>query len=284
MKIVGVRIDGTDEVWAAAVDSADSPTAGVLTLVSPVRAFWSDPQGALADPEARKVDSTDPAVRVVPPVLPEARVLCIGLNYDEHIREGSFKDKERLPSPTIFGRWTRSLTVGGVHVPVPSDEQGLDWEGEVAAWVGSDLRYVDAEQAWEAVVGYSTFNDLSARNAQKATSQFTLGKNTDHSGPIGPMVTTDECGDPRSGWQLQTLVNGEVVQSATTDMQIHQVGETLAHISRSLTIKAGDILCTGTPGGVGYAREPAWFLNDGDVVEVEVEGLGRLTSPIGNPR
>lgn len=280
MRIVGVRIAGDDRTWVASAPTADTPVQGSLSVICELREFWAAPSERVRDSADRVVDASDPALQIVPPVLPEAQVFCIGLNYDDHIEEGWFRDQQRPTNPTIFGRWTRSLAVGGVSVPVPPDEDGLDWEGEVAAWVGRDLHQVTPEEGWDAIVGYSTFNDLTARQAQRATSQFTLGKNADRTGQIGPMVTVDECGDIRKGWRIQTRVDGEVTQDATTDQQIYTAGETLSYISRTLTVRAGDLLCTGTPGGVGYAREPAWLLTEGSEVEVEVEGLGRLRTPI----
>lgn len=278
---MGVATDGPD-VWVAQTDHADTPTVGHVRLVAPLRAFWESPWDAVAHPDGRVIELGKSAgVTVVPPVLPEARVICVGLNYADHVAEGSYADTEQPDGPTLFGRWTRSLVVGGVSVPVPDDEDGLDWEGEIAAWVGRPLRGVDADEARAAVFGYSTFNDLTARTAQKRTSQWTIGKNADRSGPIGPLVTADEVGDLRDGLRLRTRVNGQVVQDSSTDRQIFEVGQTLAGISKTLTLYPGDLLCTGTPSGVGYARKPQWLLNAGDVVEVVADGLGVLRTPIG---
>lgn len=293
MRLIGVVIPPTEEnwrepdVWVARTEQLDTPTVGTATLVAPLRRFWADPAGAMANPDGREVevggDSDGGGLEVVPPVLPEARVVCVGLNYADHIAEGSFANVERPPHPTLFARWTRSLTAGGVSAPTNANEGGLDWEGEIAAWVGAPLRTATEDEARAAILGYSTFNDLTSRIAQKLTSQWILGKNGDRSGPIGPLVTADEVGDLRDGLQLQTRVNGEVVQQSTTDRQIYEVAATLAHISQTFTLQPGDILCTGTPAGVGYARDPQWLLQDGDVVEVEVERLGVLRTPIVGP-
>ena len=279
MRIVGVRRSGDDRTWAAVAATADAPVQGPLALLCDLREFWTAPQVHSRRPTGDVVDAADPDVAVVAPALPEAQVFCIGLNYEEHIDEGWFRNERRHSVPTIFGRWTRSLAMGA-SVAVPVDEPGLDWEGEVVAWVGSDLHEATVEESWDSIVGYSTFNDLTARDAQRATTQFTLGKNVDRSGQIGPMVTIDECGDIRSGWKLETRVDGEVTQEASTDQQVHDAGTTLSYISRTVTVRAGDLLCTGTPGGVGYARDPAWLLTAGSVVEVEVAGLGCLRTPI----
>lgn len=265
---------------------ASAPEVAILrndlvTVLGDITTFWSDPWSAVAavDPAAPTLRRTD--IREVPLVPDRARVLCVGLNYREHAREGGFIPPEH---PTLFGRWTASLSVGDVAAPVPVDEDGLDWEGEIAAVVGSELTDATAVDALAAVFGYCTFNDLTARRAQKLTTQWTLGKNGDGSGPMGPLVTSDEVGDLRDGRRLTTRVNGTTVQDANTTDMIFDVGSILSLVSRTMTLHPGDVVATGTPSGVGYVRTPPWLLRDGDVVEVEVEGLGVLRTPIGGSR
>lgn len=283
MRLIGIRFN--DQIWVASTQQPETPTTGPASLIAPLRAFWADPEEAISTPDGSVVDLEDATnVEVVPPVLPESRIICIGLNYADHVAEGSYAGMKHPAHPTLFARWTRSLTVGGMNVPVPSGERGLDWEGEIAAWVGRDLANVGPDEARAAIFGWSTFNDITARIAQKQTSQWILGKNAERSGPIGPLVTADEVGDIRAGLRLQTRVNGTVVQDSSSDRQIYEAGTTLSHISSVFTLRAGDILCTGTPSGVGYAREPEWLLHDGDTVEVEVERLGTLRTPIGGER
>jgi 2-keto-4-pentenoate hydratase/2-oxohepta-3-ene-1,7-dioic acid hydratase in catechol pathway len=281
MRIVGVRRrHAGSEVEVAALGERD----GDVTVIAPLADFWADPAGHLRRPPAGETLALA-AIERVPPVLPEARVICIGLNYTEHAAEGSFRDQELPPYPSLFARWTRSLTVDGAEVPVPSTEEGLDWEGEVVAWVGAPLIDASPEEALASVIGYSAFNDLTARRAQKLTSQWTLGKNGDRSGPIGPMVPATEVGDLKQGLRLRTRVNGETVQDGCTDQMIHTVGETLSLISHTLTLRPGDLLATGTPAGVGYGRKPPRLLQPGDTVEVEVERLGTLRNAVvGNDR
>ncbi|MFE0678558.1 fumarylacetoacetate hydrolase family protein [Streptomyces sp. NPDC058867] len=274
--MVGIRHGGTDTAVEAA---ALLPDRRGVTVLAPLTEFWADPAGHLTAPARGPVLSLS-SVTFVPPVLPDARVICVGLNYPAHVAEGSFREQELPAHPTLFARWTRSLTVDGAEVPVPAGEDGLDWEGEVVAWVGSPLVDATPEQARAAVVGYSVFNDLTARRAQKLTSQWTLGKNGDRSGPLGPLVPVAEAGDLRDGLRLVTRVNGETVQQGSTDEMLYDVGETLALASRAFTLRPGDLLATGTPSGVGYARTPPWLLRPGDVVEVEVERLGRLRNTV----
>jgi 2-keto-4-pentenoate hydratase/2-oxohepta-3-ene-1,7-dioic acid hydratase in catechol pathway len=274
MRVVGIRRDGGGvEVGALSDDGTE------VTVLAGLDEFWADAAGHLArEPQGGTVPAGD--VEFVPPVLPGARVYCIGLNYLKHVAEGTFATDGVPPHPTLFARWTRSLSVGGAEVPVPSNEDGLDWEGEVVAYVGSTLVDASPEEALAAVVGYSTFNDLTARRAQKLTSQWILGKNADRSGPLGPLVPAAEVGDLRDGLRVQTRVNGEVVQDGRTDEMVYPVGDTLSLISHTSTLRPGDLLATGTPSGVGYARTPPWLLEPGDVVEVEVERLGVLRNPI----
>jgi 2-keto-4-pentenoate hydratase/2-oxohepta-3-ene-1,7-dioic acid hydratase in catechol pathway len=278
MRIVGVRRpDGSVHVGDL------SPDGSTVQVLGTLAEFWANPGEKLessgAEGDSLRVDE----VELVPPVLPGARVICIGLNYLKHVAEGSFSEAGIPPYPTLFARWTASLSVDGATVPVPPDEDGLDWEGEVVAWVGSTLVDATPDEALAAVVGYSTFNDITSRRAQKLTSQWILGKNGDRSGPLGPMVPAAEVGDLRDGLKLQTRVNGEVVQEGSTDEMVYTVGDTLSLISRTLTINPGDLLATGTPSGVGYSRTPPWLLHPGDTVDVEVERLGVLTtSVVGN--
>ncbi|WP_346095747.1 fumarylacetoacetate hydrolase family protein [Streptomyces olivaceiscleroticus] len=256
-----------------------SPDGHDVRVLASLEDFWADSAGHLARRERGPAMAAS-SVEFVPPVLPDARVFCIGLNYLKHVAEGSFSDQELPEHPTLFARWTQSLTVDGAEVAVPAGEDGLDWEGEVVAWVGAPLVEATPEEALAAVVGYSTFNDLTSRRAQKRTSQWTLGKNGGDSGPLGPLVPAAEVGDLRDGLRVVTRVNGRIVQDGNTDEMVYGVGETLAHISHTITLRPGDLLATGTPAGVGYARTPPWLLKPGDVVEVEVERLGRLRNTV----
>lgn len=274
LRLVGRRQgDGTVVVGALSYDGTS------IAVIADLETFWADPATYLAAPPAGPTLPVEPA-DLVPPARPGARVICIGLNYRDHVDEGSFRGEDLPEVPTLFARWWSSLSVGGAEVPVPSGEDGLDWEGEVMAWVGSPLVDATPEDALAAVVGYSTFNDITSRRAQKQTSQWIIGKNGDRSGPVGPMVPASEVGDLRDGLEITTRVNGSIVQHGSTKQMIFRVGETLAYISRNFTINRGDLLATGTPSGVGYARTPPWLLHPGDVVEVEIERLGVLTNHI----
>ena len=277
MQYIGINHDG--ETWVAALHG------GKAFPLAPVADFWADADGwqekalSLAADAGQGVERSGTAE--VPLVPSSARVICVGLNYKAHAAEGSYKDQELPAYPTLFGRWTASLSVGHVPVPVPGGEAGLDWEGEVAAYIGRRVEAADEAAAAEAVFGYSTFNDLTARRAQKLTSQWTLGKNGDFTGPMGPLVSRDEVGDLRDGLQVRTRVNGTEVQNGNTRDMIFSVPAIIALISQKFTLHPGDVIATGTPEGVGYARTPQWLLRPGDTVEVEIERLGTLVTPVG---
>jgi 2,4-diketo-3-deoxy-L-fuconate hydrolase len=204
-------------------------------------------------------------------------VLCVGLNYRMHAEEAGLQIPQH---PGFFGRWTACLVPGGTPVPLPFGEPGLDWEVELAAIVGKSLTRVDVETALAGVLGYAAFNDLSAREHQMHSRLWTVGKNADRSGPISRIATADEVGDPRSGLRLLTRVNGEIMQDSSTADIVFTVGEILAYLSEVMTLNPGDVIATGTPAGVGFKRQPPRYLRPGDIVEVEIERVGSVSSPI----
>ncbi|MGH3686853.1 MAG: fumarylacetoacetate hydrolase family protein [Pseudonocardiaceae bacterium] len=251
---------------------------GTLAVISSLDEFWSAPHAGLvaarqATPGAVTVDQ----VTHLPPVPPTAHVLCAGRNYAAHAAEASMPVPR---TPELFGRWPSTLTVSGRPVPVPPREDHLDWEGELAVVLGSSLRDATVEQARAAIIGYLCFNDLSARGFQRASKQWTLGKNADFSAPIGPwLVTADDIPEPDQ-LRIVTRVNGEMVQDGHTGDMIFSAPEIAAYASGCLTLRPGDVITTGTPEGVGFARQPPRFLHAGDTVEVEIEQIGRIVTPI----
>lgn len=251
---------------------------GCVADLGPVEAFWSSPPaGLIAARQAAAGGRTVDQVQQLPPVPPGARILCAGRNYAAHAAEINASVPER---PELFGRWPSTLTVSGHPVPVPPREDHLDWEGELAVILGDYLRDATVEQARAAIFGYLCFNDLSARGFQRASRQWTLGKNADFSAPIGPwLVTADEIPEP-DRLRIITRVNGEVVQDGSTADQIFSAPEIAAYASGCLTLRPGDVIATGTPDGVGFTRHPPRFLRPGDTVEVEIDQIGRLITPI----
>jgi 2-keto-4-pentenoate hydratase/2-oxohepta-3-ene-1,7-dioic acid hydratase in catechol pathway len=286
MRFVGLR-DGNRTVVGALVERPDG--AAVVPL-APVDDFYADLPGWRA--RAQRAVGDGAAVRaaaelvLAPPIPPAARVLCVGLNYRAHAAETGLE----LPRyPNLFGRWTVSLTVDGQPAPVPAGERGLDWEGELGVVVGANLADVDEAAALAGVFGYAAFNDLSARRAQGRSPLWTVGKNADFSGPLGPVVTADEVGDPADGLRVRTRVRTraddgspveDVVQDGDTSDMIFTVGEVLSYLSKTLTLHPGDLVATGTPAGVGYRRTPPRYLVPGDWVQVEIDRVGAVATPI----
>lgn len=213
----------------------------------------------------------------VPAVPTTSKVLCLGLNYASHIEETG---NERPEAPNIFARWYASLSCDGDEVPVPSGDDRFDWECELAVVIGAPMTDVSAADAMQGVLGYSCFNDISARGYQRRTRQWALGKNADRSAPFGPVVVTaDEFGDPY-GKRIMTRVNGETRQDGTTDLMLFRIAETIEFITGCTSLAPGDVIATGTPSGVGDKMDPPTYLSAGDVVEVEIEDLGVLRSHI----
>ena len=212
------------------------------------------------------------------PISSPGKILCLGLNYMEHVNEGIF---EKQPFPTIFMRTSTSMVAHNEPLIRPSVSETLDYEAELALIVGKRSRHLSAENALEAVAGYSCANDGSVREFQRHTIQWTMGKNFDNTGPFGPVfVTADELPDGAKGLDIACRLNGQTVQSSNTDMMMFPVIETLVYITQGLTLEPGDVILMGTPSGVGHARKPPLWMKDGDVVEVEIENVGLLRNII----
>jgi len=217
------------------------------------------------------------AITRVPPVPQTAKVLCLGLNYTAHIEE---TQNVRPDVPNIFARWYASLSNHGDSVPMPANDDRFDWECELAVIIGAPMTGVAQEQAMAGVLGYTCFNDISARGYQRRTKQWAIGKNADRSAPIGPVVVTaDEFGDPHDK-RISTRVNGEVRQDSSTKMMLFKIAEAIEYITGGTSLRPGDVIATGTPSGVGDKMDPPTYLTPGDTVEVEIEDIGTLTSNI----
>ncbi|MGI9603667.1 MAG: fumarylacetoacetate hydrolase family protein [Acidimicrobiales bacterium] len=238
--------------------------------------FYADP-AAWSAAEATGAAVPRAELHEVPPVPQTAQIMCLGLNYQAHIDEVG---RDRPPAPNLFARWYAGLVCDQAEIPVPSGEPGLDWECELAVIIGTEMTDVAEGEAMDGVLGYTCFNDVSARTHQRATPQWALGKNATNSGPIGPwVVTADELGDPY-GRRIETRYNGDTVQSSTTGHMIFSIAETIAYATRCVTLRPGDVIATGTPSGVGSKMDPPVFMGPGDRVEVEIEGIGVLTNHI----
>ena len=207
--------------------------------------------------------------------LPEpGKIFCLGLNYMEHVKEGSNQPTEY---PTIFMRGRTSLVPHNKAIIRPTVSDKLDFEAEVSVIIGKTVRRATIANALDAVAGYSCFNDGTLRDYQRKTTQWTVGKNFDCTGGFGPwVVTPDEVPAGAKGLLIQSRLNGQVMQSDNTRNMMFPVAETIATITEAITLEPGDVLVMGTPSGVGYARKPPVFMKPGDVIEIEIEGIGIL--------
>lgn len=226
----------------------------------------------------RSVDPVDPGAVRFDPVIPNpGRILCVGVNYLEHIRE---MGRERPDYPTLFVRFPDSLVGHGEPLVAPRDSTQYDYEGELAIVIGRPARRIPVERALDCVAGYTCFMDGSVRDFQRHTSQFIPGKNFPATGSAGPwLVTTDEIPDP-APLRLTTRVDGEVLQSAPVDDLCIDVPHIIAYCSTFCRLEPGDVIATGTPSGVGFARKPPRWLAAGNVVEVAIDGIGVLRNPV----
>ncbi|MBL6597114.1 MAG: fumarylacetoacetate hydrolase family protein [Candidatus Puniceispirillum sp.] len=212
------------------------------------------------------------------PITTPGKILCLGLNYMDHIAEGPF---EKQPFPAIFMRSPTSLVAAHKPILAPRMSNTMDYEAELAVIIGQKCKHLTADNALDVIAGYSCFNDGSVREYQRHTIQWTMGKNFDQTGPFGPvLVTPDELPPAADGLKIECRLNGQTVQSSTTDMMIFKVVETLVYITEAMTLDAGDIVVMGTPSGVGHGRKPPLWMQDGDVVEVEIEKIGLLCNPV----
>jgi acylpyruvate hydrolase len=215
------------------------------------------------------------------PVARPGKVICLGLNYLEHVKEGSQRDN--IPKfPTIFMRGNTSLVPHGEPIIRPKVSETLDYEAELIFVIGKRAKHLAIENAYACIAGYSCGNEGSVREYQRKTTQWDMGKNFDRTGGFGPwMVTADEVPPGAKGLKIQSRLNGQVMQSDNTDNMMFPVAETIAYLTQGVTLEPGDIIFTGTPSGVGHARKPnpVW-MKPGDICEIDIEGVGVLVNPI----
>ena len=276
MKIVSYRTGGTESYGVLTAGGIVDLPAGDAALPA-----------ALNDALARLVGYELPTDHVAPvgldtvtllPAVPHPeKIICIGVNYADHAAEtGSVTP----PYPTVFAKFANTLIANGAPIVLPRASDSVDYEGELAVIIGRDAKNVSAADALDYVAGYSALDDVSARDFQGHTSQWIMGKSPDTFAPIGlAMATADEVPDPQA-LTLRTTVSGEVLQEASTGDMIFSVRELIAYLSQVMTLRPGDIIATGTPAGVGMARDPQRFLRAGDTVTVTIDGVAELTNPV----
>jgi acylpyruvate hydrolase len=217
-------------------------------------------------------------IRYRPPIARPPKIICIGLNYADHATESQMKKPDY---PPMFSRFSTTLIGHNEPIIRPKVSTQLDYEGELVAVIGRGGKHISRERALDHIVGYSLFNEASVRDYQFKSSQWTVGKNFDATGPFGPeLVTADELPPGCKGLKIETRLNGQTLQSASTDVMIFPIADLIFYISEAITLEPGDIIVTGTPSGVGFARKPPIWMKPGDICEVEVEGIGILSNPV----
>ncbi len=226
--------------------------------------------------------SVDPSgARYAPPVLRPSKIICVGLNYADHITESRMERPERI---VLFAKFPNCLVGHGDPIVRPVITSELDYEGELAVIIGQRAASVTAADALGYVGGYTIINDVSARDLQGAEPQWIRGKALDTFAPLGPVVLDAAAAPPVRDMSLRTLVNGEVRQDASCAQMITGVPELIAHISAGITLQPGDIIATGTPSGVALGMKPPVYLEPGDKVSIEITGIGELANPVTGPR
>ena len=266
MRFASVVHDG--QPHAVAIDGA---TAIPLTDIAELGT--DTPNEVLRDPPLNRSAAFALSDATLRPLVPRpGKVICVGLNYKAHIEETQREDSDY---PVLFTKFATSLT--GAYDPIlcPPESKQVDYEGELAVVIGAPARRVAPARALDVVAGYTVANDVTMRDFQYRTHQWLQGKAWDASTPLGPaLVTADEVPDP-AALTLRTLVNGELVQEATTDLMIFPVPTLISVVSEFATLQPGDVILTGTPAGVGFRRDPQLLMGDGDVAVVEIDGIGR---------
>ena len=219
-------------------------------------------------------------LRLGPPIPDPEKIICIGLNYHDHAEEVGASPPD---APIFFAKYANSLAGPTDVIVPPRDTEKVDYEAELAIVIGAPGRYIEANDALGHVAGAMVLNDVSARDLQLANQLWTGGKAIDTFAPCGPWLTLAADAGDLMDLPVRTRVNGDVLQNGNTKNMIFDVAEIIAFLSRIMTLKPGDIIATGTPAGVAASHQPARFLNAGDVVEVEIGGLGTLRNPVEEP-
>jgi acylpyruvate hydrolase len=266
MRFASVLHDG--QPHAVAIDDQTAvPLADIAELGA------QTPSELLRDPPLDRRSAFPLSEATVRPLIPRpGKVICVGLNYKAHIEETHREDSDY---PVLFTKFATSLTGAHDAIACPPESEAIDYEGELAVIIGAPARRVDTDAALHAVAGYTVANDVTMRDYQYRTHQWLQGKAWDASTPLGPALVTSEEAPDLGALTLRTRVNGEVVQESTTELMIFPVPTLISVISQFTTLLPGDVILTGTPAGVGYRREPPLLMGDGDVVAVEIEGIGR---------
>ncbi|MHB0980922.1 MAG: fumarylacetoacetate hydrolase family protein [Thermoleophilia bacterium] len=262
--------------WLADGAAGRLGVAGASSAAGP--SGVAGPAGAPGDPSETAVAPVElESVRLLAPIPEPGKIVCIGLNYRDHAAEAGLPLPEE---PVLFAKFANSVVGPGAAIVVPRAVRRVDYEAELGVVIGRRARRVLMERALDCVAGYLCANDVSARDLQPKSGQWTRGKAVDTFLPTGPwMVTADEIPDPQA-LAIRCVVSGEVLQESNTSEMVFGVAELVSFISATMTLEPGDLVVTGTPAGVGFVRRPPRRLEPGDTVSVEIEGIGRLTNTV----
>lgn len=273
-------VHGNEESWGAMTDEGvvKLGSAGVGRFPSLRAALGAGGLRDIAAEYGNARQLIDPAEITYRPVVPDpGKILCIGLNYETHRKETG---RDKTAFPTVFTRFADTQCGHLEDLLVPRVSRELDYEGELAVIIGKAGRHIDSNAAMSHVAGFSCYNDASVRDFQRHTSQFTPGKNFPATAGFGPwLVTRDEIDDVHD-LGIRTLLNGEVMQDSSTAMMIFDIPALISYLSSFTELRPGDVIATGTPGGVGFKRDPQVFLKPGDEIVVEIESVGRLVNGV----
>ncbi len=273
-----LRPDGSASFGLVQADHVTDCGAALAATYADLRAVLT--AGGLDDlAKASETADTLPLAEVtlLSPIPQPDKILCVGLNYLAHILEGG---RTPAPYPAIFTRYPSSVVGHGQPLERPSVSTQFDYEGELALVIGKPGRYIKAKDAYDHIAGYTCFNDGSIRDFQTHTSQFWPGKSFHHSGSVGPWIVTRHDLPRIEKSHLRTILNGEEMQSTSISDLAIGIPEIIAYLSQVSELLPGDIIATGTPGGVGKYRTPSVYMKAGDVVEVEITGIGSLVNPV----
>ncbi|GHA26229.1 fumarylacetoacetate hydrolase family protein [Streptomyces purpurascens] len=265
MKLATIRVNGATR--AVRIDDVRAVDLGESDLVAFLR--HSDWATRAADSDGETYEG---ALDYAPVVVAPEKVVCVGLNYRTHILEMG----RELPShPTLFSKFARALVGAYDDVTLPAASAQMDWEAELGVVIGAEVRHADLAQARAAIAGYTVLNDVTARDWQYRTTQWDQGKTFEATTPIGPwLVTADDPAVSAQGLSLTCEVDGDTVQKADTGDLVFDPATLVAYLSEIITLVPGDVIATGTPGGVGHARKPARYLQDGTRLVTRIEGIG----------
>jgi 2-keto-4-pentenoate hydratase/2-oxohepta-3-ene-1,7-dioic acid hydratase in catechol pathway len=280
MKLVTFVQSGSTRIGALVGDRVVDFSQADASLPKDMLSFLAGGKTTLAAAQKAIAEATGiplSSVKLLAPIPRPGKIICIGLNYSDHAAETG----QAIPKfPVVFSKYANTVIATGENIVLPRVSEQVDYEAELGFVIGKTARYISAANALDYVAGYLPVNDVSARDYQNRTSQWTIGKTFDTFAPMGPaLVTSDEIPNPNN-LKISLTINDETLQNSNTDKLIFNIQQLVESLSEVMTLEPGDVVSTGTPPGVGMARNPKRFMKPGDVVNITIEGLGTLSNPV----